>query len=195
MRVIPKLLRNWHYNGQRDARYQGEGLILAKISSILKQEPMAEDIDRELVRAAGDGDLQRVKSLILQGADVNERDGEAFTSAAEFNYLDILAYLYTQGVEEYIQYDAFIEAAGNGSLEAVKFLSSVGSIDHDSGARALRRAALNGYLDVVMFLTSSGYRMDTAQIARVRDPEVREFLLGITDTVPVGGDESLSQIV
>lgn len=156
---------------------------------------MAEDINRELVRAVGDGDLQRVKSLILQGADVNERDGEAFASAAEFNNVEILAYLYTQGVEEFPQYEALIAAAGNGSLEAVKFLISMGSIDHDSGARALRRAALNGYLDVVMFLTSCGYRMDTAQIAQVRDPEVREFLLNITDTVPVEVTESLSQMV
>jgi hypothetical protein len=147
---------------------------------------MAEDINRELVKAVGDGDLERVRSLILQGADVNERDGEAFVSAAEFNYLEILAYLYTQGVEEFPQYEALIAAAGNGSLEAVKFLISVGGIDHD--ARALRRAALNGHLEVVMFLTSSGYRMDTAEIARVRDPEVREFLLDITDAVPVGGD-------
>lgn len=129
-------------------------------SSILKQQPMAEDINRELVKAVGNGDLERVRSLILQGADVNERDGEAFVSAAEFNYVEILAYLYTQGVEEFPQYEALIAAAGNGSLEAVKFLISVGSIDHD--ARALRIAALNGYLDVVMFLTSCGYRMDTS---------------------------------
>ena len=54
-----------------------------------------ENLDKDLLQAIRAGDLEKVKSLVEQGADVNSRDAEGYALdiAASLNFDDIANFL------------------------------------------------------------------------------------------------------
>jgi uncharacterized protein len=86
-----------------------------------------------LIKAAGDGDLEMVKSLIAKGANVNAKDEDGET--------------------------ALMGAAEKGHLEIVKLLLGKGAkvnAKNEEGVTALMGAAEKGYLEIVRLLLDKG---------------------------------------
>ena len=79
------------------------------------------------ITACQEGDLERVKILVSQGADVRDSDDFAVKWASR-----------------------------NGHLEVVKYLVSQGADVRARGDEAVRYASMNGHLEVVMYLVSQG---------------------------------------
>jgi ankyrin repeat protein len=91
------------------------------------------DMDSPIHKAAEKGDVDVLKILVSQGADVNDNAGFGITPLHA--------------------------AAGNGKIEAVQFLVSAGADVHaklDDGRTPLYLAALAGSIEVVEFLVSQG---------------------------------------
>ena len=80
-------------------------------------------LNRDLTRACSDGELDKVKALLKQGANIHAYEECALTWAAEAGRLDVVKYL--------VEHGADIHASGNW---------------------ALGRAALFRHLDVVNYL-------------------------------------------
>lgn len=70
-------------------------------------------------------DLEVIKKLIEDGADVNARDNYALRWASKNGHLDIVRYLIEHGANIHANNDcALLHAENNGYLDVVKFLKS-----------------------------------------------------------------------
>jgi ankyrin repeat protein len=56
-----------------------------------------EELDNELIKSAFDGDFNKVKLLIGQGADIHVQDDYALMYSAKNGHLDIIKYLVEHG--------------------------------------------------------------------------------------------------
>jgi len=100
------------------------------------------------------GDLEKVKSLIKKGDD--EIDA-VFAAAAEEGKLEIVKYLFEQGVDihKWNEY-ALKWSAYNGHLEVAKFLVEHGA--DKSNCRVLSDVIIQGHLDIAKYLIeANGY--------------------------------------
>lgn len=116
--------------------------------------------------AAKNGDVERVKQLLDQGANVAEPDsaGEpALITASLAGHADVVAVLLDRGTDIEIRnkggLTALHAAAYNGNLEVVKLLVEKGAAVNDSKnfykMAPLHAAAEEGHADVVAFLLVS----------------------------------------
>lgn len=70
---------------------------------------------KRLIRAASDGRLDDVKTLVESGIKANAEDGAALIAASANNHLEVVKYLVAQGADVNVQQgDALISAAGKG---------------------------------------------------------------------------------
>lgn len=128
-------------------------------------------LDRKLVAAAWDDDVQRARHLIAQGADVNWRDDtrqSAFLIATSEGYLDLLELTLAHGadVDLHDSYDGtgLIRAAERGHWDVVgRLLQTRMKVDHvnNLGWVALHEAIILGdastrYVDTVRALVAGG---------------------------------------
>jgi beta-lactamase regulating signal transducer with metallopeptidase domain len=123
---------------------------------------------RNLLIAAGNGDLSQVRSLLEKGVDVdfqgNNTSGiTALTQAAQSGKGAVVQELLANGAQvEHRRNDgttALILAAEAGDVAAVQgIVNAGGQIDDQdkSGSTALMAASARGYQGVVLFLLSSG---------------------------------------
>ena len=61
------------------------------------------DLDQELIAAAIDGDIEKVKALIAAGADVNAKDNDEYTAldyAKDGGHTEIIKILKAAGAKE-----------------------------------------------------------------------------------------------
>ncbi len=117
-------------------------------------------IDRALQSAVGANQLEVVKYLVSEGADVDEGEGEALMLAAGRGHLDMIKYLLSLGVDIHRGDGvALISAAYGGRLNVVKYLVENGADVHADEDGALRFAAKGGHLNVVKYLISQGADM------------------------------------
>jgi len=98
-------------------------------------------------------DLQVIKELVEEGADIHANDDLALRWAAENGHLDVVKFLVKEGADIHVFDELALRwAAENGHLDIVKFLVSKGANIHAENDEALRLAVVNGYLDVVKYL-------------------------------------------
>ena len=145
--------------------FLGTLLLSLLITSLVHAHFKAKEMDRnnELIKAAWEGNVERMKMLVEAGADVN------FNRAAHPSCIPLTC------------------AAGQGHLSAVQFLLNSNAdleLTDDSHRTALMWAAENGHFDVAQLLVSKGANVnaihfnDTAlrQAVMKRDSQIIELL-------------------
>ncbi|XGA08445.1 MAG: ankyrin repeat domain-containing protein [Wolbachia endosymbiont of Xenopsylla cheopis] len=125
-------------------------------------------LDRELLTAAGSGDLDKVKDLVRQGASLEAKNkNDLYYTPLHYaslkGHLKVVEYFIENGSDSKAK-DLFggtpVHVASlNGRLEVVKyFIENRADLEtKDSSDRTLLHyASLNGHLDVVKFLAKNG---------------------------------------
>ena len=138
----------------------GAFMAVVLIAAVPAEAPVAD--------AARRGDIETVRTLLRDGADVNAAQGDGMSAlhwAAERGDVEMIAVLLYAGAEVETTtrigaYRPLHVASRNGSLDAVEALLAAGA-DEDartdpSGSSALHLAALSGSSDVVRSLIAAG---------------------------------------
>ena len=138
-----------------------KNLLLIFMLTIAQIQIAWADYDGNLIRATEDGDLNRVKSLISKGADVNAKDGT-------------------------LERTALIEASLNGHLEVVKYLVENGAdvnAKNEYGVTVLMRASYYEHFEIVQYLVSKGANVNakdkygSTALSFTKTSEIRQFLI------------------
>ena len=80
-------------------------------------------INRDLMRACSDGELDEVKALLKQGADIHAYDDDGLRWAAWGGHLDVARYLVEQGADIHARGDYTLRWAAHwGRLDVVNYL-------------------------------------------------------------------------
>ena len=109
--------------------------------------------EKQLVRACENGNLNKVKDLLNQGANIHYYDDDPLHIASEYGHLDIVKYLIEQGADIHASDDYALCLASNyGHLYIVEYLISKGVDIRASNNHALRCASKYSRLDVVKYL-------------------------------------------
>ena len=116
--------------------------------------------DWALKLASKNGQLEVVKYLVSEGADINNNHpwhGHALGLAAKKGHLEVVKYLIEKGANIHADNDLALQwASGNGHLDVVKYLVESGADIHADDDHALQRASKNGHLSVVKYLVQNG---------------------------------------
>jgi ankyrin repeat protein len=138
------------------------------------------EFNSDLTKAVKKADLDLVKKLIEQGADIHFNNDRALRSASLNGHLHIVKYLVNKGANIHIYDDeALGDASVNGHLDIVKYLIEQGVDIHANNDGALRNASYNGHLEVVKYLIDQGADItveidipeEVQEIAIKRNPE------------------------
>lgn len=150
--------------------------------------------DNDLIKAAGRGDVQRVKALIDASADVNAKDKKGRTAlmeAAFSGHADIVTLLLDKGADiqasDRFGDTALTLAADSHKTEVVKLLLNKGAnteaMDSLFGHTALMEAAINGYADIAALLLDHGANMETKGGLMVVGENGMPLMIGTRPTV------------
>lgn len=144
-------------------------IILAFMLGIVPiQSALADNKATELVIAAGNGNLEKVKSLLNKGVDINAKETKlgltALMFASSAGYLNMVKYLISKGADINVKSSkagetALMRASIDGHLEVVKYLIDKGAdinAKANSGRSPLMIASSVGYLNIVKYLISKG---------------------------------------
>lgn len=102
-------------------------------------------------------DLNSLKMLFEQGANIHACNDSALRIAALHGRLDVVKYLVEQGSDIHAWDDIALRlAASNGHTEIVKYLVEHGADIHAFDESALRLAAENGNTEIVKYLVEHG---------------------------------------
>ena len=123
--------------------------------------------EEELIKACEDGDLEKVKSLIEKGIDINleYKWWTPLTKASEKGHLDIVEYLVKNGAkinkENGHDWTALMCASMNGHSDIVEYLVENGAninIKNENGQTALILVSNedNEHLNIIQYLVDNG---------------------------------------
>jgi len=101
------------------------------------------------------GDLETVKHLIEEGADIHVQDDAALKWAVIYGYADIVKYLIEKGANVHVQDDFALRSYVN-DIEMVKYLTSKGADVNALDGSALKEAVQRGNLEVAKVLVEAG---------------------------------------
>lgn len=143
-----------------------QAVVLAVWSGLLQQAAMAQGSAAELQGAVMQGNLEKVKSLIADGADINAVDRQGWTplyTAIQRQQKEIAEYLVAKGADVTIAdrggMTPLHAAAFKGDIELVGLLIEKGADVNGkdrNGGTPLHLAAQFGWKDVVELLLSKG---------------------------------------
>ena len=118
-------------------------------------------LEDKLLNAVKNDELDLVKYLVSQGADVTANDNEAIISAAEGNHLAIVKYLVSKGADVTADdNEVLLHAVANENLALVKYLVSQGADVTAQNNAAIIDATEYKNLDIVKYLVSQGATQD-----------------------------------
>lgn len=148
-------------------------------------------ITEELFSAVQKNDLDRVRELLAQGADVEARDAHSATPllrAARYGYTDIAALLIKKGAEVNAKDDAIgatplILAASRGHTDTTKLLIEKGAdvnAQAKDGKTSLMGAAYAGFIDIAKLLIMKGANIN-AKDAKDETALAKAEKRGMTD--------------
>ncbi len=123
-------------------------------------------IKYSLTSAAANGNLEKVKSIIDSGIDINSKDDHGYTAlieASKYGHYDIVKYLITSKAEIDLQgwhcYTALAFATERGHLEIAKMLidagANINAID-DENNTCFSKTAENGNIEIAKLLIDHG---------------------------------------
>ena len=117
-----------------------------------------------LKSASEHGNLEVVKYLVEQGADIHEEDDMVLQLASENGHRKVVEYLIEKGANIHANNDwALMVASRDGHLDVVEYLVESGADIHAREDEALEWASENGHLDVVEYLVEQGVDADNAE--------------------------------
>jgi ankyrin repeat protein len=103
-------------------------------------------------RAANNGDLRTLKSMVKEGYEVHKDSGLCFINAIKAGHLTVVKFLLEHKIPYSVR-NAFREASLNGQTAVLKHLfKAVGPLNEKHVKDILMTACCNGYLDIVKFL-------------------------------------------
>ena len=142
----------------------------------------------DLLSALRKEDLDLVKLLVENGADIHFDNDQVFVMAASYDHLDIVKYLLSKGINIHTRNDtALIMASYHGHLEMVKLLVENGADIHAGNDAALIYTVQNNRPAIVKYLVEQGADIHaddnklllTAKINNFT--EIHDFLLSVTN--------------
>jgi ankyrin repeat protein len=156
--------------------------FLALFVGLLALAALASAKDNDLIKAAGSGDVQRVKELIDAKADVETKDKFGRTPlmvAATNGHVDIVSLLLDKGANieanDKFGHTALILAAASGKADVIKLLldrgANIEARDKDRHT-ALMEAAMDGHVDAVSLLLDKGANIEAKGALRAYNPPI-----------------------
>jgi putative sugar O-methyltransferase len=151
-------------------------------------------LNRAISDAAGRGDLDAVRGLHRQGADLQADNNEPLCRACQNGHLDVVRYLHGYGLKviEFIRYlrgnrvelnardgEPLCRACEGGHLEVVRYLRGNGVELNARDGESLCRACQGGHLEVVRYLHANGLKLNV----RENEPMLRACGRGHLDIV------------
>ena len=107
----------------------------------------------KLIEASYKGQLDIVKHLIENGADIHVNNDRALRCAINNNHLDVVKHLVECGADIHACNDQALRwASSNGHLDIVKYLIECDADIHARDDEALRWASHYGHFNVVHYL-------------------------------------------
>ncbi|BAF08692.1 uncharacterized protein [Oryza sativa Japonica Group] len=151
---------------------------------IVESRELKTDVS-PLFAAAHAGHAEVVRTLLVAGADVNQKLflGYATTAAAREGNIHILEMLLQAGVTREACEDSLSEAALFAEAEAVRLLVCSEMIQPEAAAHALVTASSRGFDDVVVILLQNG--VDVNSMARVLLRSVKPALHANVNCTPL----------
>jgi len=125
----------------------------------------SEGLDRALIAAARDGQVEAVRLLLAEGADPGSLQGNetALLAASRGGHAEVVDLLLERDAPAAMRHaaachglDALMIAAYGGHTRVVRSLSARGGFDEESRARALELAAVEGHAETVSLLLAAG---------------------------------------
>jgi ankyrin repeat protein len=120
------------------------------------------DLDRQLITAAGTGDVARLTDLLHRGAAINTQDGQGRTPVMAATYgrhVEAVEALLAAGADVNIRdtmlNNPFLYAGAEGLLQIVKLATAAGAdptLTNRYGGTALIPAAERGHVEMVQYL-------------------------------------------
>lgn len=145
-------------------------IIMLSISIMIALPAWAGNINRELIIAAGKGDINTVENLIGKGANVNARDVEDWTAlmlAGKGGHTGVVKAVLKRGAKVNMKniygFTALMWAAKGGHTDTVKAMLDKGadvSIKNMGGLTALIYAASEGHTDIAELLKTGNGNSD-----------------------------------
>jgi len=143
--------------------------------------------------------LQVIKQLVEDGANIHVDNDWPLIWAAGNGYLDIVEFLVEKGANIHIYNDEPLKlAAENNHVDVVKFLLDKGANVYANDNYVLEWAAERGYLDIIQFLANKGlnvYVNNNKALKVAADNghlNIVKFLLDIKETPCTYDNETLS---
>ncbi len=109
-------------------------------------------LNKELIEAVNIGQLEKIKYLVENGADIHGFKEASLINALKKGHLDVVKYLVEQGANIHSNNDYSLRvAAENGHLEVVKYLVEKGTDIYANNNEALIWASNNGHIEIVKY--------------------------------------------
>jgi ankyrin repeat protein len=168
--------------------------FLSLLLVLLALAALATAKDNDLIKAAGRGDVQRVKALIDAKADVNAKDnhgGTALMEAAFQGHADIVTLLLDKGADieasNKFGHTALTLATASRRTDVVKLLLDRGANTEAKGEifrhTALMEAAIKGYADIVTLLLDKGANIEAKGSLLAADERGNPLLVDLSANV------------
>ena len=145
---------------QKEQKYLDNQLIeaikyknLELVKSIVAQGANIHVNDFGLIWTAFNGDIKVMKYLVEQGADIHENNDQELRNASFYGHLEVVKYLVEHGADIHAQNNsALTSAISNGHVEVVKYLVEQGADIDAKNNSALKVALDNNHLEIIKYL-------------------------------------------